>query len=373
MILAQIGMCQHEIAQTLRIAQPRTMAQHQPGVRAQHGDMVGGRLGVRGSDADIDQGDPATIGAFQVKGRHLRAVGRLGHGFAGARDHIAGADEFGIARGGVIQRLLRVRGEFIDIELVVGEQDVILKMLGRGGRVMRHPLERIIHPLRGKGGQRADAVFIAQQMPVDDFIIGVGKVRHIKNVAQVEIDIVVVRTDHRVVRKGEMNRDRCRRGPDNDGHAVGLDQQGDLLAQIVFEQVGPRDGGCIGAGFRHMAKGKPAVHMGKAGRGDADFRVKGAIARGRGLPRQNLLEAFHQIAGGLFVQFLKARHGCGGIKGFECRQSGGLFKRQGCYIAPHSSTSSNRSTTLNRVTSTSPLSEIRNSGITTSASRLCCI
>jgi hypothetical protein len=53
------------------------MADHQPGMRAQHGDMVGRGLGVRGADADIDQRDAVAIGAFQVIGRHLRHLAAM--------------------------------------------------------------------------------------------------------------------------------------------------------------------------------------------------------------------------------------------------------------------------------------------------------
>jgi hypothetical protein len=51
------------------------MADHQPGMRAQHGDMVGRGLGVRRPDADVDQRDPLPVGALQVIGRHLRHLG----------------------------------------------------------------------------------------------------------------------------------------------------------------------------------------------------------------------------------------------------------------------------------------------------------
>lgn len=55
MILAHIGMRQHVIAEPLAVAQPRAMAEHQPDMRPQHGDMVGDRLGIGWPDADIDE------------------------------------------------------------------------------------------------------------------------------------------------------------------------------------------------------------------------------------------------------------------------------------------------------------------------------
>ena len=43
MILAHIGVRQNVIAQRLGVAQARAVAKHQPGMRAQHGDVVGNR------------------------------------------------------------------------------------------------------------------------------------------------------------------------------------------------------------------------------------------------------------------------------------------------------------------------------------------
>jgi hypothetical protein len=58
-VLADIGMGQHIVAQRLRVAQAGAVAEHQPGMRAQHGDVVGDGLGVGRTDADIDHGDAA--------------------------------------------------------------------------------------------------------------------------------------------------------------------------------------------------------------------------------------------------------------------------------------------------------------------------
>ncbi len=74
-ILAQIGVGQDEIAQGLAVPQARAMAHHQPDMRAQHRDVVGRCLGVGRADADIDQGDPLPVRAFQVISRHLRQLG----------------------------------------------------------------------------------------------------------------------------------------------------------------------------------------------------------------------------------------------------------------------------------------------------------
>jgi hypothetical protein len=63
MVLAHIGVRQNVVAQFLAVPQSGAMAQHDPGMRAQHGDMVGDRLGVGGPDADVDHGDAAPAAA----------------------------------------------------------------------------------------------------------------------------------------------------------------------------------------------------------------------------------------------------------------------------------------------------------------------
>ena len=72
MIFAQIGMGQHKISKTLRIAQTGAVPHHDPGVRAQYGYMIGGGFGIRRANADIHQSDAAAIGSGQVVGWHLR-------------------------------------------------------------------------------------------------------------------------------------------------------------------------------------------------------------------------------------------------------------------------------------------------------------
>ena len=72
MVVAQIGVRKDEIPQRLRIPKARAMADHQPGMGAQDGDMVGRRLCVRGADADVHQGDPLPVRPLEMIGRHLR-------------------------------------------------------------------------------------------------------------------------------------------------------------------------------------------------------------------------------------------------------------------------------------------------------------
>jgi hypothetical protein len=136
MVFAHIGVGQHVVAQLLAVAQAGAVAQHHPGVRAQHGDVVGDGLGVGRAHADVDHGDAAAVGAHQVVGRHLRQARRRAPLVAArrqadaARDHVAGLDEgdvFAVRLGhfGVAQA-----DEFVDVELVVGEQHEVLETSG---------------------------------------------------------------------------------------------------------------------------------------------------------------------------------------------------------------------------------------------------
>jgi hypothetical protein len=85
MVLAHIGMRQHIVAERLAVAQAGTMAEHQPGMRAQHGDVVGDRLGIGRADADIDQRDAAMTLLLDVIGRHLRQAGERQRRFPACR------------------------------------------------------------------------------------------------------------------------------------------------------------------------------------------------------------------------------------------------------------------------------------------------
>ena len=132
-------MRQHKVAQSLRIAQPGTVADHQPSMGAQHGDVVRRRFSVGRADADVDQRDTRPIRPLEVIGRHLRRLQRFGQGRIGVGDlGIAGRDEGGIAAFRVAQHLAGVLLE-LSHRTVVGEQ-LGWKCSDRG-RVMRQPGE----------------------------------------------------------------------------------------------------------------------------------------------------------------------------------------------------------------------------------------
>ena len=60
-VLANVTMRKHVVAELLRVAQARAVAEHQPCVRPQHRDMVGDVAGIRRAGADIDNGDTAAV------------------------------------------------------------------------------------------------------------------------------------------------------------------------------------------------------------------------------------------------------------------------------------------------------------------------
>ena len=148
MVFAQIGMGQAEIAQRLRVAQARAVAQHQPSVGAQDGDVVSGGFGIRRTNPDVHQGDPVPIGPLQMIGRHLRRFGRRRqHPVARGDGGIAARDKGRVAKRRVRQGRTRHEFKLVHIELIVGEQHIVLKMDRIGRRVMRQARERIINPL----------------------------------------------------------------------------------------------------------------------------------------------------------------------------------------------------------------------------------
>ena len=61
MVVAQIGVGQHIVADRLAGPQAAAMADHQPGLGPHHRQVVADRLGVGRADADVDQGDAVAV------------------------------------------------------------------------------------------------------------------------------------------------------------------------------------------------------------------------------------------------------------------------------------------------------------------------
>lgn len=75
-VITHIAMGEDIIAQQLRPTQPGAMADHQPAMGTQYGQMIRDRLRIGRADANIDQRDSVTVFPAQMIGRHLRQGGR---------------------------------------------------------------------------------------------------------------------------------------------------------------------------------------------------------------------------------------------------------------------------------------------------------
>ena len=102
------------------------MSDHHPAVRARDGEAVGDGFGIRGADADVDDGDAALVVAKQVVRRHLRGV-RVLTANSGSGD---GADVVALPTRARQRRVpVRISGsegggvfeEHVRVQLVVGK------------------------------------------------------------------------------------------------------------------------------------------------------------------------------------------------------------------------------------------------------------
>ena len=79
--------------------------------------------------------------------------------------------------------LVRHPAELVDIEVIIGEDDEVLEMLGIGAGVMAQPEQRIIDARRGEGSERVRAALRRNEGAVGDLVIGEGEVGRIEQVA----------------------------------------------------------------------------------------------------------------------------------------------------------------------------------------------
>ena len=66
--------------------------------------------------------------------------------------------------------------KFVDIALIVGEQDERLEMLGIGRAIMADPVQRIVDPLGREQGQRRGFLALENLAAVDDIVIGLDQI-----------------------------------------------------------------------------------------------------------------------------------------------------------------------------------------------------
>jgi len=122
-VIAHVAGRQHQVPDLLVVAQAGAVPDHQHQVGAEHGQVIGDRLGVGRTHADVHHGQAGAAGKHVVPGGHLAAVG---------------AGPGAIRQGG--PELLHVPG-------VVGEQHVPLEALGAGPGVVLQPVDRQGHAL----------------------------------------------------------------------------------------------------------------------------------------------------------------------------------------------------------------------------------
>ena len=262
------------------------MADHQPGVRPGHGQVVADGLGVRRADADVDQADAAPAGGRQVIGRHLvLAPGRVHHRLLGiggvAGDHHpAGAAQRVVGAVRVHQLGGGPAHELVDVAMVVGEQDERLDVLHRRAGVVPQPRQREVgaQPVEVRQGK---GLGLGEHHAVGDLVADVGQVGGREVAGDVRRLAGVERHGRPVHHIGEG--DLLGGGVHADSRAIVLHQQLQLLDQIGAVQVRPGDRGLVDAGAGQAGIG-PALgrRRGVALPFDAQQRI-GEQAPGAGL------------------------------------------------------------------------------------------
>ena len=182
MVVAQIGVGQHIVADGLAGAQAAAVADHQPGLGPQHRQVVGDGLGVGGADADVDQRDAAPARRHQVIGRHLV----LAPGGGGDRLRASGVSLVITTPAGAGEALVRSSParrssssapahELVDVAMVVGEQHVGLHVVGRRAGVVGEPRQREIGARAVEQGQRPDVDAVGRPEAVGDLVADGGE------------------------------------------------------------------------------------------------------------------------------------------------------------------------------------------------------
>ncbi len=261
-VAPQIGVREHIVADHLRLPQAGAMADHQPAMRPQDRDVVGDGLGVRGPDADVDETDPAPVGAHAMIGGHLEpmpgdgAGPRLGLGRRDRRvdDDIARQNDLLDARSGV-QLLQAPLDELVDIAVVVGEQHPRLHRPPVGAGIVHEAAQRIIDPRRVEQGERplgAEVELAVRRLVADRGERGHGKkTREFGGVGAAARQLVAA-LDH--IRVGDL----LRADADLDRGAVFADQRLELLEQIGAELGRLRHRRRVDAGFAELGEGARA-------------------------------------------------------------------------------------------------------------------
>ena len=147
-------MRQDKVAQKLAVSQSRAMSHHNPSMRSQDSNMIGRGLSIRWTNPDVHQSDPRAVRALEMIRWHLRQLGRSFQGGIGVGNLcVARTDKARIAAGLIGQHSATIGFKLAHIKLVICEENMVLEVLWRCGRIMRQPRQRIIDALRRKRRQ----------------------------------------------------------------------------------------------------------------------------------------------------------------------------------------------------------------------------
>ena len=300
---------------------------------------------------------PLPSARSEVIGRHLRqarrrraeVIARPRRRAARPLDDVAGLDErvVGGASGCAGHRLVAEANELVDVELIVGEQDEVLEVLGVGAGVVAQPMQRIVDARRGEERQRMRFAGACDVGAVGDAVVHCAEVGQVEQIAQQQAPLGAhAALDVVVLGEREVDRDRLHAGADLEGDAVVLEQQAELLAEVAREQIGPGQRRLVGAGA-----GDEAVAQARVGARDrvgvhAHERIAGADATGRRLAVDESLQRVAQVIDAAGVDLLNTAEGGIGVveqrRGDEggseghWRQSSGSWRSVGlraCKIA----------------------------------------
>ena len=264
LVLPDVGVGEHVVAERLGVPEARAVPEHEPGVRAEDGHVIGDRLRVGRADADVDQRDAAALRGDEVVRRHLRLArrhgARGGRALAASRHAIAGFDEGGVLAVAGGHALAREAAELVDVELVVREQDVVLEVTGGGAGVVHEAVQRVVDALGGERGERPRSAGRRLVGAVDDVVVDVGDVGHVERVAErhrQRLRVLALERGARLER--EVQRNLHRGLADLDARAVVADQQIELVGQVAPEQRRLRDRRRVEPRVVDVAVGQPGV------------------------------------------------------------------------------------------------------------------
>ena len=188
----------------------------------------------------------------------------IGQAFAGVLDRIldqqaASARQRGVAV--LAQLLARPVDKFIDIAVVVGEQDEALEMLCAGAGVVRQPGEAEIGPKPVEQRERDRVLRIAQVDPVGQFVADQRQFGGGKMPPQFDrADPAKPRSGVDHIREGDF----LSRAANLDLDLVILGQYLQLFGEVGGEQLGPGDGGGESAGAIEPPEGALEIGPGFA-------------------------------------------------------------------------------------------------------------